>query len=157
MLSRVCLSVLGAAQIDKYGNLNSTWMKDNFLIGSGGANDAANAREVVIVASQSRQRLCQQVDYITCPGRNVTVLVTTKGIFEKSSPHDEFILTSLFPDDKLSGSEAKIANLQESCGWELKISPDLLEILPPSDEELGLLRWLDPQGHFRIEKEAKRL
>ncbi|MCJ7605410.1 MAG: hypothetical protein MUO19_05170, partial [Dehalococcoidales bacterium] len=52
-----CLSVLGVGQIDKYGNTNSTVTSTGqFLVGSGGANDAANAREVLVIVNQTRDR-----------------------------------------------------------------------------------------------------
>ena len=52
-----CLSILGAGQMDKHGNINSTkTSKGKFLVGSGGANDALNAREAIICLDQSKDR-----------------------------------------------------------------------------------------------------
>ncbi|MCR4394598.1 MAG: hypothetical protein NUV31_09545, partial [Dehalococcoidales bacterium] len=52
-----CLGILGAGQIDKYGNINSTLTSNGqFLVGSGGANDVGNASEIIIILNQSRDR-----------------------------------------------------------------------------------------------------
>ncbi|MDY6853974.1 MAG: CoA-transferase [Thermodesulfobacteriota bacterium] len=115
-----CLSILGAGQIDKYGNINSTKVSDEFyLIGSGGSNDAANAREVVVVMNQSPTRLLEKVPYITCPGKKVSTLISDMGIFEKLDG-EELILTGYFPT---SNYEKDIKSIKESCGWNLKLSP----------------------------------
>ena len=60
-----CLSVLGAVQVDKRGNVNSTKIEGQFIAGSGGANDAANAQEVMVISRQSPKRFVDKVDYIT--------------------------------------------------------------------------------------------
>ena len=96
-----CLTTLGAAQIDKYGNLNSTRTDENYVIGSGGANDAANAREVVVVLPQSPSRFMERLPYITCSGENVRVVISNKGIFERSAD-EELVLTGYFPNPKFS-------------------------------------------------------
>jgi acyl CoA:acetate/3-ketoacid CoA transferase beta subunit len=141
------ISVLSAAEVDKYGNINSTKTSpDSYLIGSGGGNDAVNAREVLLIVPQSSRRLVENVYYITCPGDNVKVLVTDMGVFQKVD--GEFVLTSYLPDPTVSSSEEAIHQIQQNCGWELKISPQVTETPPPSLEELVLLRTFDPQGLF---------
>jgi hypothetical protein len=45
--------------------------------------------------------------------------------------------------------DEKISNIKENCGWELKISPRVVEITPPNYEELMILRILDPDGIYR--------
>ncbi|MFC1925401.1 CoA-transferase [Chloroflexota bacterium] len=142
-----CLSTLGAAQIDKYGNLNSTKTDANYIIGSGGANDAANAREVVVVLPQSPSRFLDTLPYITCNGENVRAVVSNKGIFERSAG-EELVLTGYFPNPKLSNLEEIIEDIKKGCGWNLKVSPKLEEIAPPGFEELMTLRLLDPKGLF---------
>lgn len=141
------ISVLSAAEVDKYGNTNSTWTSpDSYLIGSGGANDAVNAKEVLLMAPQSRQRLVEDVYYITCPGNKVTTLVTDMGIFEKVD--GEFMLTSYLPDPTVSSTEEAIDRIRQNCGWALKTAPHVTEIPIPSEDELVLLRTFDPQGYF---------
>jgi acyl CoA:acetate/3-ketoacid CoA transferase beta subunit len=142
-----CISVLSAAQIDKYGNLNSTKTSpDSYITGSAGSNDAVNANEVLLVTPQSPERLVDNVYYVTCPGSRVKVLVTDMGIFQKLN--GEFILTNYFPTSTLASSEEAINRVRQNCGWELKISSEIAEVPPPSAEELLLLRTFDPQGYF---------
>ncbi len=78
----VTIGCLGAAQIDKRGNINSTLIPDGaFLVGSGGGNDVASrADECVVVTSASRHRLLDELGYVTSPGRRVTAVVTDKGL-----------------------------------------------------------------------------
>ena len=73
-----CIGVLGAGQVDKFGNINSTMLDDaTYLVGSGGANDVASAaREVVVTAMQGKNRFVDNVPFITSPGRAVRTLVT---------------------------------------------------------------------------------
>ena len=134
------LSVLGAGQIDKYGNVNSTKIGGSYITGSGGSNDAANAREVVIVAEQSKKRFVDKVPYITFPGNQVTTLVSSMGIYKKEKNNDEFILTEYFPDPFLSSRDEIINKIKNNCGWKIKIAENPVKITPPSAEELLLMR-----------------
>ena len=141
------ISVLSAAEVDKYGNINSTKTSpDSYLIGSGGSNDAVNAKEVLLIVPQSPRRLVENVYYTTCPGDNVKVLITDMGLFQKVD--GEFVLTSYLSNPTVSSSQEAISQIRQNCGWELKISPQVMEIPPPSLEELVLLRTFDPQGLF---------
>ena len=142
-----CLTTLGAAQIDKYGNLNSTRTGDSYIIGSGGANDAANAREVVVVIPQSSSKFLERLPYITCSGGNVSMVISNKGIFEKLEG-EELVLTGYLPNPKLSTTEEIVEDIKKSCGWDLKVSLELEEVTPPSFDELMTLRLLDPKGLF---------
>lgn len=141
------ISVLSAAEVDKYGNINSTKTSpDSYLIGSGGSNDAVNAKEVLLIVPQSPRRLVENVYYITCPGDNVRVLVTDMGVFQKVD--GEFVLTSYLPNPTVYSWEEAIGKIRQNCGWELKVLPQATELPPPSPEELILLRTFDPQGYF---------
>lgn len=144
-----CLSVIGAAQIDRLGNINSTLIKpDTYIIGSGGGNDnACGAREVLVVAAQSRRRCVETVDYITSPGTKVRTLVTNMGIFKKDGA-GKFVLTHYLPGTESVSVEASINKIRENCGWEMEVSPDLGTIDVPTDHELTILRMLDPQGYL---------
>lgn len=142
------LSSLGAAQIDKYGNINTTKvLPDTYLIGSGGSNDASRASEVLVMVPQSKRRCVEKVDYITSPGRRVRTLVTTMGIFERTG-EGEFVLTGYFGDSRLSSSDSVIRKIKGSCGWELLVVKDVKEVPPPSEDELVTLRLFDPHGYF---------
>jgi acyl CoA:acetate/3-ketoacid CoA transferase alpha subunit/acyl CoA:acetate/3-ketoacid CoA transferase beta subunit len=138
-----CLSVLGAMQIDKYGNINSTMTsKGQFLVGSGGANDAMNAREVILALDQSKDRFVETLPYITGRGDAVTTVVSTMGVFKKTSPQEELCLVACFPSVQSTSLREKIKEVQDRCGWTLKLGSHVEEISKPSQEELGVLRWL---------------
>lgn len=145
-----CLGVLATGQVDKYGNLNSTKLDDGrYLVGAGGATDVAGgAEEIVVVLRQSKKRFVEKLPYVTCKGERVTTLISNLGIFEKIDQGDEFVLTGCLPDKNLSSLEERAQNIKTLCGWDLKIAPELKEISPPADEELQVLRLLDPQGYF---------
>ena len=147
-----CLSVLGAGEIDKYGNMNSTILPDgSFLVGSGGSNDATTAKEVVVVMEQSRKRYLERLPYTTCRGDRVTVLISDKGVFEKIGDDNEFTLTGYFPDRNLESKDDIVRNIKDNCGWELKVAPEVHLVNPPEAKELALLRMLNykPEPLFK--------
>jgi acyl CoA:acetate/3-ketoacid CoA transferase alpha subunit/acyl CoA:acetate/3-ketoacid CoA transferase beta subunit len=138
-----CLSILGAGQMDKYGNINSTkTSKGKFLVGSGGANDALNAREAIICLDQSKDRFVDTLAYVTGRGNAVTTVVSTMGIFRKENPQDELHLVAGLPDPHNRSLEERIKEIGNHCGWDLKTAPVVKDVPKPSREELRLLRWL---------------
>ncbi|MEW6615639.1 MAG: CoA-transferase [Thermodesulfobacteriota bacterium] len=146
-----CVGTLGIGQIDKYGNINTTKIPERllYIAGSGGANDIATcAQEVVAIAVHSRRRFLDRVSYITSPGRKVTTLVSTLGVFEKIGNDEEFTLTGYFPDKGVTTKEDHIRQIKENCGWDLKVSSDPEEIPPPELEELIMLRMFDPRKYY---------
>ena len=142
-----CLSVLGAAMIDKYGNVNSTRTNGRYLIGSGGANDAANAPEVLAVVRQSRERFLDRVAFITAPGKNLRTLVSQLGVFQKDE-RGELVLTHLLPSPAGISLEERVKQARDNCGWELRVAPQVTEVAPPTPKELLILRHLDARGFF---------
>ncbi len=137
-----CLAVLGTAEIDKSGNTNSAIANGGlYLTGPGGANDAGNAAEVIVVITQSVQRLVNKLSYISVPGKRVTTIITDWGIFQKLSPDEEFTLTGYFP--RSEPRDYILNQIKQRCGWELKVSDHLEELKPPTQKELALLRLLD--------------
>ena len=144
-----CLGLLGAGQIDKCGNINSTKISEKiYLTGSGGANDVAStACEVMAVVEQSRNRFVEGVPYITCRGDKVKILVSTMGVFEKLGDAPEFMLTQYFPISGLTPTET-INRIRENCGWDLKVFPNITEVDAPTVKELVMLRLFDPRGNF---------
>lgn len=136
-----CLSVLGALQIDKFGNINNSRV-GKLSIGSGGAGDAINASETVVVVSQSTNRLVERVPYITCPGDRIRMLVSSMGVFEKIGKDKEFTLVAYFPNSKLPSVDEKVRAINKRCGWKPRVAEKLREIAPPTREELMLLRLL---------------
>ena len=147
-----CLGALSAAQVDRFGNLNSTVVPPNILItGSGGGNDVASgASEVLVTVPHSPLRFVAQVPYITAPGERVRTLVSTLGLFEKVDDHQEFFLTGIIQDGKASAEET-VRSIKSQCTWNLKIAPNLRTISLPTAEEVALLRLFDPQKFFLTE------
>lgn len=139
------MSVLGAAEVDRYGNINTTKMRGTFLIGSGGANDAANASEVLVLAKQTKQRFVDRVSYVTCPGRNVKKLVSDMGIFQKLDGDEDFTLVACLPGSDGTGLDEKVRKVRENCGWDLKIADRIVELPMPREKELFLIRSFDPE------------
>lgn len=141
-----CIGSLAAAEIDKNGSINTTRdvARDIFIMGSGGSNDICSAaREVVTTIRQSRSRFLDKVSYVTSPGSKVKTIVSTLGVFEKLGEDEEFSLTGYFPSPKLLTRDESVSNIKEHCGWDLKVSPNVAEVSPPTAEELRTLRLLD--------------
>ncbi len=145
--SNLCIGALGAGQVDRLGNINSTCIPelDLFLVGSGGAADvAAGAREVVILIDHLPFRLVEKVPYVTCPGSRITAVVTTRGVLEKRG--EELVLTGYFPNE--GGRQAALEAIRENCGWDLTVADDLAELEPPTLDELRSARVFDPHSFF---------
>ena len=147
-----CLGVLGAGQIDKNGNINSTIIRsrqgdDIYLAGAGGGNDIASlAQEVVVVAMHRANRFVEKVRYITCPGTRVSTLATNEGLFVKND--SGFILKGYYPKPDVSEEKERVNQIAGACGWELHTAPQLEKMSAPTPEELKLLRSFDPEGVF---------
>ncbi|MBN1568542.1 MAG: hypothetical protein JXA73_11905 [Acidobacteria bacterium] len=142
-MNNKCLSILGAGQMDRYGNINSTKTSTGkFLVGSGGANDALNAREAIICLDQSKDRFVDKLAYITGLGHSVTTVVSTMGIFRKPTPQDELHLAACFPNPHAHSLQEKVEEIRNHCGWDLKTAPVVEEAPGPTREELQLLRWI---------------
>ena len=157
---------LGAAQIDRFGNINTTVIGDyehprTRLPGSGGACEIAiNAREVFVIMRQSARSFVERIDFRTSPGnlggaeqsdrirreqgwlgRGPSVVVTDLGIwhFDESG---EMRLDSLHPG-------ATLDEVRATIGWRPRIAADLGTTPAPSAEELRLIREeLDPGGAY---------
>jgi len=140
---RIDVGFLGAAQIDRHGNLNSTVIGPYDapkvrLPGGGGAPEiATNCKDVFVMLKQSPRTFVEQLDFTTSLGDRVRVVVTDHGILE---PRDgELTLTNVHPG--VTAAEACAAT-----GWDLKVADDLQETKPPTDEELTALRALRTKG-----------
>lgn len=146
-VKKACLGILGAAQIDKHGNINASKVSaTTYIGGAGGSNDIANgANEVVVITKQKKDRFLDKVTYVTCAGTHVTTLISNLGIFEKNG--GEFELTHYFAADETQKT-AMLKKIAENCGWELKVAGNVQGVAAPTAEELTLLRSLDPEGIF---------
>jgi len=136
------IGCLGGAQIDRFGNINSTRVVPRpFLVGSGGGNDVASvAAENVVVATLTPQRTVAECSYVTSPGVRVQALVTDLGTFTRID--DELVLSALAPG-------ATVEQVRELCGWDLRVaSADLPVLADVTAAEVEALRRWDPRGWF---------
>jgi glutaconate CoA-transferase subunit B len=140
---RIDVGFLGAAQIDRHGNLNSTVIGDYDhpsvrLPGGGGAPEIAlGARDVFVIIRQSRRTFVDELDFTTSVGNRARVVVTDLGVLE---PRDgELTLTQVHPGVT---SEHAV----ESTGWPLRVADDVRETEAPTEEELSALRSLRTKG-----------
>ena len=136
---RIDVGFLGAAQIDRRGNLNSTVIGPYDapkvrLPGAGGAPEiAALAGRVITIIRQSPRTFVDDLDFKTSLGAEDQVVITDLGVLRRRD--GELVLTDLHP-----GVTAEQA--RDATGWELAIADDAGATEPPSDEELTLLREL---------------
>lgn len=155
---RVDIGFLGAAQVDRFGNINTTVVGEDYrhpkvrLPGAGGAPEiAASARQGIIMVRHSRRTLVERVDFVTSvgfgsgpgdrqrlglTGAGPRLLITDLGILEPDPTSCELILTHLHPN-------ATLEQVREATGWPLKVAPDLTRTPPPTAEELAALRGLE--------------
>jgi len=114
-----CLGVLGAAEIDQGGNINSTRLPSGqLLVGSGGANDiASSCREVVAVVKCERARLVPKVHYLTSPGKVVLQIATERCVLSRESAGHSWTIRDLYPTAK-SLSDA-VREIKSHCGFAL--------------------------------------
>jgi acyl CoA:acetate/3-ketoacid CoA transferase alpha subunit len=143
-------AVLGAAQLDKCGNINSSKVGDHHLIGSGGANDVGSshrAREIFVVMVHGKDRLLDEVPYVTVPGDRVSTVITTKGVLRKIDNSNELVLTE-YLDPQKGPREDAINDIKENTGWDLRVAKDVRRISISSEEKVNMLRLLDPNGFF---------
>ena len=153
---------VGGAQIDRYGNLNSSVVGPRSsptvrLPGSGGANDIISlCRQVIVVTKHERRRFVNQVDFITSPGflrggtsrqeaglvfGRVKRVVTDLCILGFEEPSKEMRLEALHPS-------VSVRDVIENTGFELSIPTDVPTTEPPDEADLVLLRNLDPDKQY---------
>jgi glutaconate CoA-transferase, subunit B len=139
---RIDVGFLGAAQIDRHGNLNSTVIGSYEepkvrLPGGGGAPEiAAMAKEVIVIIRQSQRTFVDRIHFrSSVPGSGTMVVITDLGVLRLDPEEGELVLTRVHP-------EVSVEHVREETGWDLRVSPDLTETEPPTDEELRVLREL---------------
>jgi glutaconate CoA-transferase subunit B len=154
---------IGGAQIDRYGNLNTSAIGGSYerpkvrLPGSGGANDIISlCREVIILTVHEKRRFSDTVDFITSPGwlagedtrrrsgllfGGVARVVTTLGVFGFHPESRRMRLEALH-------TGVSVDEVHANTGFEVLISDALTTTKPPTDEELEILRMLDPARQF---------
>jgi glutaconate CoA-transferase, subunit B len=154
---RIDVGFLGAAQIDRFANINTTVIGADYaepkvrLPGAGGAPEiAGSCREVIVIVRQTRRTFVERVDFVTSvgfgdgpgsreylglTGAGPRKIITDLGVLEPDPATCELVLTAVYPG-------VSVPQVRERTGWDLQVSPVLAEIAPPSPSELAVLRGL---------------
>lgn len=153
---RVQIAFLGAAQIDRFANLNSTVIGDyehpkTRLPGAGGAPEiAASCEEVIVIVPHARRGFVPELDFRTTVGygdgagsrerlgfrgKGPTAVITNLGVLEPDAESKELVLTAVHPG-------VEVEEVGAETGWDLLVSDELGHTEPPTDEELAALREL---------------
>jgi glutaconate CoA-transferase subunit B len=154
---RIDLGFLGAAQIDRFANINTTVIGDYYkpsvrLPGAGGAPEiAACSKEVLITLRQNKRAFIEKLDFVTSggyftggdsraklnlPGKGPTAVITDLGVMTPDPVTKELTLTSIHPG-------VAVEKVIESTGWTLKVAPQLSTSEAPTETELRVLRDLN--------------
>jgi glutaconate CoA-transferase subunit B len=154
---RIDVGFLGAAQIDRFANINTTVIGEDYaepkvrLPGAGGAPEiAASCREVIVVVRQSLRAFVERVDFVTSvgfgdgpgcrqrlglTGAGPRKIITDLGVLEPDPVTSELALTRVCPG-------VSVKEVQSATGWDLSVSARLQELPPPAAAELAALRAL---------------
>lgn len=157
----VDVALLGGAQIDRYGNLNTTIIGTYDqpkvrLPGSGGACEIAiNAKNTLMVMRLNKRAFVQKLHFLTSPGhiakrhelgipgKGPSIVITDRALFNFENEDNEMTLAELAPGETVD-------SIQEEIEWDLKVSDLVKEMAPPTKEELQIIReQLDPEGLYR--------
>src|SRR5262249_52091134 len=154
---RIDVGFLGAAQLDKFGNINTTVIGSDYadpdvrLPGAGGAPEiAAACQEVIVIIRQSCRTFVNRVDFVTSvgfgdgygsrqrlglTGTGPRRIITDLGVLQPDPETSELLLTDIYPG-------VLVADIKDRTGWNLRVSAELSEIPKPSQSELTALRSL---------------
>lgn len=155
---RIAVGFLSAAQLDRFGNINTTVIGKDYrrptvrLPGAGGAPEiAASCREVIVVVRQSRRTFVERVDFVTSVGygegaghrqrlrlggRGPVMVITDLGVLRPDHETCELTLTEVH-------AGVEVATVREATGWDLAVADDVTVTRPPTPEELTTLRALE--------------
>jgi glutaconate CoA-transferase subunit B len=158
------IALLGGAQIDRYGNLNTTVIGEyqkpkTRLPGSGGACEIAiNAQRTFMIMRLKRRAFVDKLDFLTSPGHltggdsrarlglpggGPELVITDKAILNFANPEREMQLSELYPG-------VAVSDVQAEVGWPLRVAATVGGTPAPTAEELHLIRdEVDPQGMYR--------
>lgn len=159
---RVDAGFIGGAEVDRFGNVNTSYIGaiDNPSIklpGSGGAADiAAMAGRLLVIINHQKRRLVQKVDYVTSPGYldggqarskaglggGPSAIITDRAILRPYGPENEMHLASIH-----QGHD--VGEVCENTGWDLQVSPEMVETPPPTHKEMAALHEIDKEGFWR--------
>ncbi len=156
------LGFIGGAEIDRFGNLNTSRIGDwnqpaVKLPGSGGGADIASlAGRLAIILAHDKRRFRERVDFITSAGYGEggnwrqrvglprggpSAVITTLGVLGFDPTTGEAFLRSYHPF-------TSVTEVQENTGWALRLSPELAPTPAPTSDELRIIRECDPQGFW---------
>ncbi len=159
---RADLGFIGGAEVDRYGNLNTSRIGDwntptVKLPGSGGGADIASlAKRLAVILAHDRRRFRERVDFITSPGYGEGgdwrarvglprggpgAVITTLGVLGFDPETGEALLRSYHPF-------TTVEHIQANTGWPLRLAPDLAPTPEPTPDELRIIRECDPQGFW---------
>lgn len=159
---RVDASFIGGAQVDRFGNLNTTYIgnienPDTRLPGSGGACDLASlGKRHIIIMTHEKHRFVPRVDYITSPGYGdgagwrtrvglprggPSAVITTRGILRFDPDTCEMVLVSIHPG-------VTVEDVLANTGWPLRVAGKLSRTPAPQADELAMLQRFDPKGYW---------
>jgi glutaconate CoA-transferase, subunit B len=158
------VALLGGAQIDRHGNLNSTVIGEyskpkTRLPGSGGACEiATNAQRTFMIMRLKRRAFVNKLDFVTSPGHlaggdsrarsglpggGPELVITDKALLDFANPQREMQLSTLYPG-------VTIKEVQDEIGWPLRLAETIQEVAAPTAEELRLIREeVDPHAMYR--------
>ena len=150
---------LGGAQVDRYGNINSTVIGDYGhpkvrLPGSGGACEISiHAKKIILVLIQNKKTFPEKIDFVTSPGFinsenprkaygipgvGPSIVITDLGVYAFTADTHEMILTEIHPG-------VTVDRIRENLSWNVKVSPSLKTTESPTAQELKIIREdLDP-------------
>jgi acyl CoA:acetate/3-ketoacid CoA transferase alpha subunit/acyl CoA:acetate/3-ketoacid CoA transferase beta subunit len=136
------LGILGAAQIDRFGRVNTSFGRggEQVLAGSGGAADVATlSTEVLVIVPNRPGRFVREVDYVTAPSTRLSCVISDFGFLEPTGPGRELMVTRRFGSDVQLRDVAR--QIECEAGWAMGIEQalDAPPEPPASPEELGLL------------------
>jgi glutaconate CoA-transferase, subunit B len=160
----VDIALIGGAQIDRYGNINSmgvgSWTSPGtftYFGGSGGANDmATSGKRVLAIMPQDPKKFVEKVDYLTTPGYlngpkareklnmiggGPSVVVSTMAVYRFDEVTKEMYLAEYFPGQSVN-------KVRANCSFDLNVASDVKETEPPTEGEIALLRNIDPTGFY---------
>jgi glutaconate CoA-transferase subunit B len=158
----VDISFIGGAQVDRFGNLNTTYIgpldqPETRLPGSGGACDLASlANRHIIIMTHQKRRFVPQVDYITSPGYGdgdnwrervglprggPSAVITTLGVLRFHPDTKEMVLAAVHPG-------VTVEHVLANTGWPLLVAGAVTTTPAPTAGELAIIRRFDPEGFW---------
>ncbi|HEY1419664.1 MAG TPA: CoA-transferase [Candidatus Dormibacteraeota bacterium] len=164
---RVDLGFIGGAEVDRFGNLNTSYIgtpqrPEVKLPGSGGGADIAIlSRRWVTLMGHEKRRLVERVSFVTSPGYGdgtagwrkrqgilgggPAAVITTLCVLRFPPQGGEAFLASVHPG-------STVDDVRSQTGWDLRVADDVSETSAPTESELAAIRRFDPEGFWTVTK-----